>query len=54
MKCYVKPTIDYIKLTVEERFASGSGTACQEVGACGWTDASGVKHPFEWWVGLNG
>ena len=54
MKSYVKPTIDYFKLTVEERFALGSGTACVETGACGYVDSKGTKHTFEFWVGLNG
>ena len=34
MKSYMKPVFEYIVLTVEERFALGSGTACTVWGTC--------------------
>ena len=34
MKVYVKPIMEYVELTVEERFAGGSGCIQQ---ATGWT-----------------
>lgn len=52
MKNYIKPTIDFVKLESEERFAVGS--VCTEVGACGFTDGKGVFHQISYYVGLNG
>lgn len=54
MKTYIKPTIDFIKLTVEERFAAGSGSTCTLTGGCGYTDSNGVDHEFTYYIGLNG
>ena len=50
MKSYIKPVLEYISLTVEERFASGSGTVCTVWGTCdAWgikqfTDKDGITH----------
>ncbi|MEN6325883.1 MAG: hypothetical protein ABFD18_06720 [Syntrophomonas sp.] len=53
MKDYTKPALEVIKLTVEERFATGSGTACVKTGGCGYIE-DGVIHEIYYWTGLNG
>lgn len=50
MKNYIRPNLEYIVLTVEERFAAGSsGTNCTVYGTCPsgttqFSDPSGIIH----------
>lgn len=34
MKIYVKPTLEYVKLTAEEKFAFAAASACIDYGQC--------------------
>ncbi|MEN6325882.1 MAG: hypothetical protein ABFD18_06715 [Syntrophomonas sp.] len=34
MRSYVKPNLEYVVLSVEEKFAVGSGTGCTTWGTC--------------------
>ncbi|MFZ3102546.1 MAG: hypothetical protein WA131_08365 [Desulfitobacteriaceae bacterium] len=40
MKVYVKPMLEYVKLTAEEKFANAS--ICEEFGQC----ANGFRYAF--------